>query len=54
MEGSGIFISPSEVLEGSGSVGLCLLLWVIGGVLTLCGKYCLKLLYSDNNVLMLA
>lgn len=37
MEGSGIFVTPSYVLEGTGSVGASLMFWAIGGVFAICG-----------------
>lgn len=33
--GSGIFVSPSGVLKGTGSVNLALLVWVISGVFSM-------------------
>jgi len=35
--GSGIFRVPSTVAAESGSVGAAILVWVLGGVITLCG-----------------
>ncbi|GBP22856.1 b(0,+)-type amino acid transporter 1 [Eumeta japonica] len=37
MIGSGIFVSPATALEHSGSVGLCLIIWTISGVISLLG-----------------
>ncbi|XP_073688036.1 asc-type amino acid transporter 1 [Garra rufa] len=38
--GSGIFISPKGVLEHSGSVGLALLVWMLGGGVAALGSFC--------------
>ncbi|KAK1959758.1 amino acid permease [Colletotrichum sublineola] len=37
MIGTGIFSTPSGIFQSTGSVGVALMLWVIGGILTFCG-----------------
>ncbi|KAK3688786.1 amino acid/polyamine transporter I [Podospora appendiculata] len=37
MIGTGIFSTPSSIFKATGSVGVSLMLWVIGGFLTFCG-----------------
>lgn len=37
MIGSGIFVSPGSALEHSGSVGMCLIVWAICGIISLLG-----------------
>ncbi len=36
MIGSGIFLKPQAVLASSGSSGMALLMWIIGGAITIC------------------
>lgn len=35
--GSGIFVTPAKILQATDSVGVSLLIWTIGGFLSLCG-----------------
>ncbi|CAK1553321.1 unnamed protein product [Leptosia nina] len=37
MIGSGIFVSPASALQYSGSVGVCLIIWTVSGVISLLG-----------------
>ena len=40
MIGSGIFASPEIVYKQSGSVGMGLIIWVLCGLLAMCGAMC--------------
>jgi amino acid transporter len=39
--GSGIYITPSGVIQNAGSSGLCLVLWAIAGILEMIGTLCM-------------
>lgn len=38
--GSGIFITPSTILCRTGSFGLSMIMWVIGGMIAIAGSFC--------------
>ncbi|KAI0836502.1 amino acid transporter [Hypoxylon sp. FL0890] len=37
MIGTGIFSTPSAIFAATGSVGISIILWIVGGILTFCG-----------------
>ena len=38
--GSGIFVSPSGVLQMTGSVNMALVVWILSGIFSMMGAYC--------------
>jgi len=38
--GSGIFVSPTGVLQNTGSVNMALAVWILSGVFSMIGAYC--------------
>ena len=48
--GSGIFVSPTGVLQGTGSVNFSIVVWIICGLFTMIGEYKTK---SDNILIMM-
>lgn len=39
--GSGIYLTPSGVIANAGSMGLCLILWAVAGILETIGTLCM-------------
>ena len=48
MLGSGIFITPSSILQHTNSFGLSIVLWLVGGIIT----YSASLCYLELSLLM--
>lgn len=48
MIGSGIFISPTPILQYSGSFGLCLIMWVVTGFASLLGNVLLIYILAEK------
>lgn len=46
--GSGIFITPSTILCRTGSFGLSMIVWVIGGMVSMAGAFC----YTELGLLI--
>ena len=50
--GSGIFISPTGVLQSTGSVNMSLVVWTISGIFTMLGRSsnCQRQTFLDQNL----
>lgn len=38
--GSGIFVTPKSILHYAGSFGVCIIIWVLGAVISIAGGFC--------------